>query len=101
MPRTNIGAYLIRTIHAACFIKNPKTSWFSGHILQEPREFRPFFCLVSADHPKQIDHWSQPDLTFSHPDFTVGSGISPDHAPGIAERSRALPPVGNLASHYN
>jgi len=41
----------------------------------------------------------QDKLTFFHPDCTVGSGVSPDHAPGYLypERSRALPPVGILA----
>jgi hypothetical protein len=33
-------------------------------------------------------------LALSHPDFTVGSGISPDHARASScARSRALPPV--------
>ena len=30
---------------------------------------------------------------FFHPDFTVGPGISPDHAFFIFEGSRAVPPV--------
>lgn len=36
----------------------------------------------------------QEGLTFFHPDFTVGSGVSPDRVPCYG-RSRALPPVGN------
>jgi hypothetical protein len=33
-------------------------------------------------------------LALSHPDFTVGSGISPDHARATSgARSRAVPPV--------
>jgi len=31
-------------------------------------------------------------LAFSHPDYTVGPGISPDLPPS---GSRALPPIGN------
>ncbi len=35
--------------------------------------------------------------TFFHPDYTVGSGISPDHA--CLHGSWALPPVGNKRSY--
>ncbi len=31
---------------------------------------------------------------FSYPDFTVGPGVSPDHA---SYRLRAVPPIGNWA----
>jgi len=52
------------------------------------------FLSLPATHSLKQD-----GLTFFHPDCTVGSGVSPDHAPGYLypERSRALPPVGILA----
>jgi len=42
-------------------------------------------------------HSNDTAQSFSHPDFTVGSGISPDqllHCVGY-NRSRTIPPVGN------
>ena len=32
-------------------------------------------------------------LTFSHPDYTVGAGVTPDHALVHHVRLRAIPPV--------
>lgn len=33
---------------------------------------------------------------FSHPDYTVGFGISPNQLPDCSSRSRAVPPVGTF-----
>ena len=49
---------------------------------------------IRADAPKNTA------TTFFHPDFTVGSGFSPDLSPAIGKRlagstSQVLPPIGN------
>ena len=42
------------------------------------------------------DHTLYTAQFFSHPDFTVGSGISPDQPPCTHDGSRTIPPVGTF-----
>ncbi|GMR11419.1 MAG: hypothetical protein BMS9Abin28_2251 [Anaerolineae bacterium] len=56
--------------------KTPKTTVFGAYVA--------WLARLGAAH-----------RAFSYPDYTVGSGVSPDPA---LLRSRALPPIGNWAA---
>jgi hypothetical protein len=79
MPRKFGARYTDSLEQGACRKKNPKTSWFSGHTTGKRTQSGEFH------------------FTFFHPDYTVGSGVSPDRA--HAQRSWALPPVGNYLAN--
>jgi len=72
-------AWRIGPVHSGT--ENPEDEMSSGCAAAVPSRGRP---KVAAARP-----------AFSHPDFTVGSGVPPDPAP---KRSRALPPIGNWAA---
>jgi hypothetical protein len=69
----------------------------SKHLLKNRRPVRTLKTYDQRKHHKEafLDKTIAEHLiVFSHPDYTVGSGTSPD-PPLRSNRSRALPPIGN------
>jgi hypothetical protein len=68
---------VIQAFLLSLFLKNPENQMVFGARTQEPK-------LGEAVPQPALSRQSftQDRLTFFHPDYTVGSGISPDHAPG-------------------
>ena len=70
------------------FLRHKKRLLFDG--------VTPLEAIVSQGARIKKEHYNNAVHAFSHPDYTVGTGIAPVHAHPQA-RSRTIPPVGNFA----